>query len=231
MGKKRKRQQFAEIKTFDYFFELDYHSLMQNCFPLKGEWNRSFFKNEKPVIIELGCGKGEYTVGLARMFPQYNYIGIDRKSARMWRGAKTVSTEKINNVAFIRGQIENIEYYFAPREIEQIWITFPDPQLQKPRVRKRLTHSMFLERYRKILTQNHCIHLKTDDDTFYQFTLEVIGENKHHLICNTDDLYRVENNDNIGDEVRSIKTFYEQMWLKENKKIKYIKFQLSGQSE
>lgn len=231
MGKKRKLQQFAEIKTFDHFFELDYHSLMQQGFPLKGEWNRSFFKNEKPIVVELGCGKGEYTVGLAQRFPQYNYIGFDRKSARMWRGAKTVFNEEIDNVAFVRGQIENIEHYFTPQEVEQIWITFPDPQLQKPRVRKRLTHPMFLERYRNILKTNHFIHVKTDDDTFYQFTLDVVQEQNHRLICQTDDLYNADDDGKIGNEVREIKTFYEQMWLKEGKKIKYIKFRLNDGTE
>lgn len=203
---------------------------MEQGFPLKGKWNVDFFKNDQPIVVELGCGKGEYTVGLAQRFPQYNYIGFDRKSARMWRGAKIVFKENIDNVAFVRGQVENIEHYFEPEEVEQIWITFPDPQLQKPRIRKRLTHPMFLERYRKILNPNHFIHLKTDDDTFYQFTLETVVENGHHLICHSGDLYGEENPE-IGDEVRSIKTFYEQRWLKEGKKIKYVKFRLGEKSE
>lgn len=226
MGKKRKLQQFAEVKTFDHFFELDYPTLTQQGFPLKGLWNESFFKNPKPIVLELGCGKGEYTVGLARMFPEYNYIGVDRKGARMWRGAKISLQEGIPNVAFIRGQVQNIECYFAPHEVQQIWITFPDPQLQSPRVRKRLTHPTFLERYRNILTPDHFLHLKTDDDTFFQYTLEVIEEGKHELVCATSDLYNTDIQEHIGEEVRSIKTFYEQMWLKEGKAIKYVKFRL-----
>ena len=225
MGKKRKLQQFAEVKTFEHFFESDYRSLTQAGFPLKGKWNSDFFKNDNPLILELGCGKGEYTVGLAQMFPENNYIGIDRKGARMWRGAKISLQENIDNVSFIRGQVQNIEHYFAPNEVSQIWITFPDPQLQSPRIRKRLTHPTFLEHYRNILKPNHFIHLKTDDDTFFEYTLEVIAEHHHQLLCCSYDLYNDEN-ENIGDEVRSIQTFYEKKWLKEEKKIKYLRFRL-----
>jgi len=225
MGKKRKLQQFAEVKTFNNFFELDYHALMQEGFPLKGKWNSDFFKNDHPIIVELGCGKGEYTVGLAQMFPENNYIGIDRKSARMWRGAKISLTEHVDNVAFIRGQAQHIEHYFAPEEVSQIWITFPDPQLQSPRIRKRLTHPVLLEYYRHVLSENHLIHLKTDNDDFFEYTLNVIAEQHHQLLCHSHDLYN-DPNENIGNEPRSIQTFYEKMWLKEGKTIKYLRFRI-----
>ena len=227
MGKKRKLQQFAEVKTFDHFFERNYHALMEEGFALKGNWNRDFFKNDRPIIVELGCGKGEYTVGLAQMFPDNNYIGIDRKGARMWRGAKISLQENIENVAFIRGQVQNIEHYFATGEVSQIWITFPDPQLQSPRTRKRLTHPVFLEHYRHVLAENHLIHLKTDNDAFFEYTLEVINEQQLPLLCCSYDLYN-DSNENIGNEVRSIQTFYEKMWLKDGKNIKYLRFRVSG---
>ena len=225
MGKKRKLQQFAEVKTFDHFFELNYHSLMQEGFSLKGKWSSEFFKNEHPIIIELGCGKGEYTVGLAQMFPENNYIGIDRKGARTWRGAKISLQEQIKNVAFIRGQVQHIEHYFDVGEVSQIWITFPDPQLQSPRIRKRFTHPVFLEHYRRILSENHLIHLKTDNDAFFEYTLEIIDEQHCQLLCCSYDLYN-DHNEDIGNEVRYIQTFYEKMWLKEEKKIKYLRFRL-----
>jgi len=225
MGKKRKLQQFAEVKTFDHFFEFDYHSLMQKGFPLKGKWNSDFFNNNHPIILELGCGKGEYSVGLAQMFPDNNYIGIDRKGARMWRGAKISLLENLKNVAFIRGQVQNIEFYFEQGEVSQIWITFPDPQLQSPRIRKRLTHPIFLDHYRRVLSENHLIHLKTDNDTFFEYTLEIINEHNHQLLCCSNDMYN-DCNKEIGDEVRLIQTFYEKMWLKEGAKIKYLCFKL-----
>ena len=226
MGKKRKLQQFAEVKTFDHFFERDYHALMREGFPLKGKWNSDFFKNDHPIIVELGCGKGEYTVGLAQMFPENNYVGIDRKGARMWRGAKISLTEHIDNVAFIRGQVQHIEHYFAPAEVSQIWITFPDPQLQSPRIRKRLTHPTLLEHYSHVLSENHLIHLKTDNNAFFEYTLEVIDQQRYQLLFHSYDLYN-DPIENIGNELRSIQTFYEKMWLKEGKTIKYLRFRMN----
>jgi len=225
MGKKRKLQQFTEVKTFDHFFELDYHSLMRDGFHLKGKWGSDYFKNDHPVVLELGCGKGEYTIGLAQMFPENNYIGIDRKGSRMWRGAKISLQKNIDHVAFVRGQVQHIEHYFDLGEVSQIWITFPDPQLQSPRIRKRLTHPVFFDHYRRILSDDHLIHLKTDNDTFFEYTLGIINKHSHQVLCCSNDLYS-DTNENIGNEVRSIQTFYEKKWLKEGKKIKYLRFRI-----
>jgi tRNA (guanine-N7-)-methyltransferase len=216
MGKKRKLQQFAEISTFKNCHEANYQMLMAKGFDMKGKWNELFFKNDAPLVLELGCGKGEYTVELAQTYPDKNYIGIDRKGARIWRGAKTAVENNLSNVAFIRGQIQQIEYYFDFQEIEQIWITFPDPQLQSPRIRKRLTHPVMLQHYKNILRPNHLIHLKTDDDTFFQYTLDIIEEHHHQLLFATHDLYNDNHYDEISEAI-SIQTFYEKMWLKEEK--------------
>lgn len=199
---------------------------MNEEFPLKGKWNSDFFIQKQPIVLELGCGKGDYTVGLANMFPNYNYIGIDRKGARLWRGTKDSNDNDLKNVAFIRGQVFHLDCYFAPQEVQQLWITFPDPQLQSPKVRKRLTHPNYLNKYRQILAPNHFIHLKTDNEVFYQYTLEVIQQEKHKLIYANPDIYNTKLPSEIQEYVCGIKTFYEQMWLQEGRIIKYLKFQL-----
>ena len=175
------------------------------------------------IHLELGCGKGEYTIGLARTNPDKNYIGMDVKGARLWRGLKTASEESISNVAFIRSRIELIENYFGDNEVSEIWITFPDPQPRQARERKRLTSPKFLEIYRKFLTKDGIIHLKTDSDLLYDFTCEMIENEKHTPLFSTNDLYATTQQM----EVKNIRTFYEQRWLNEGLTIKYIAFRLN----
>lgn len=213
MGKD-KLKRFAEIATFDNVIELDNGKIFQ------GQWAKSHFKNNNPVILELGCGKGEYTVNLAQLFPEINFIGVDYKGNRIWRGAKTAIEENIPNVAFLRIQIENLLDYFKENEISEIWITFPDPQPQISREKKRLTSPRFLEKYKTILKSAGPIHLKTDSDLLYDYTKEKIEELglKVHIITN--DLYKSD----LVNEVLSIKTYYEKKYLAHDKNINYLKF-------
>ena len=188
--------------------------------PLKGNWAATQFNNNHPVVLELACGKGEYTVNLAQLFPAKNFIGVDYKGNRIWRGAKTALEDGIDNVAFLRIQIENLIDYFAPGEVDEIWITFPDPQLQLSREKKRLTSKRFLDMYRVILKPGGIIHLKTDNDPLHLYTTERIAEfgMKQHI--RTEDLYHSA----YADEVLSIKTYYEKKYLKVSKNINYLKF-------
>lgn len=213
MGKDKLRR-FAEISTFENVLQL------KEGHALKGNWQPQHFANKHPLVLELACGKGEYTVEMARLFPEKNFIGIDYKGNRIWRGAKTALEEAVNNVAFLRIQIENIEAYFDPKEVSEIWITFPDPQPQLSREKKRLTSSRFLVNYRNILQSGGFIHLKTDDDNLYAYTLAKIREHQLKLYIATDNLYSSE----YADEILSIKTYYEKKYLKNNKNINYLKF-------
>lgn len=213
MGKDKLRR-FAEIAEFKNVVQLDAGK------PYLGSWSKGFFKNDKPVVLELACGKGEYTVNLATLFPDKNFIGIDYKGNRIWRGAKTALEENIDNVGFLRIQIETLLEYFGPGEIDEIWITFPDPQPQISREKKRLTSSRFLDMYKVILKPGGKVNLKTDNDNLYAYTLEKINElglNKH---IQTEDLYHSE----FANEVLSIKTYYERKYLKDNKNINYVQF-------
>lgn len=213
MGKDKLRR-FAEIETFSNVLQLDAGK------PFKGEWSSNFFKNDNPVVLELACGKGEYTVTLAVLFPQKNFIGIDYKGNRIWRGAKTAIEDGVTNVAFIRMQIENLVDYFAPGEVDEIWITFPDPQPQLSREKKRLTSPRFLTMYRKILKPGGFVNLKTDNDQLHAYTAEQIVKFELNQHIRTEDLYHSEH----ADEVLSIKTYYEKKYLKHNKNINYLKF-------
>lgn len=188
--------------------------------PFQGNWANGFFANDKPIVLELACGKGEYTVNLARLFPEKNFIGIDYKGNRIWRGAKTALEDNIHNVGFLRIQIENLLDYFGPGEIDEIWITFPDPQPQLSREKKRLTSSRFLVMYHPLLKPGGIIHLKTDNDGLHSYTAEKIAELGLKLHTRTEDLY----NSPHADEVLSIKTYYEKKYLKDNKNINYLKF-------
>ncbi len=196
---------------------------LQNGFPLQAKWHSEYFRNENPLILEIGCGKGEYTVNLAKKYPEKNFIGIDRKGARLWRGAKTAFTDKMQNVAFIRTQADHLNKIFSLDEVSEIWLTFPDPQLgKKSKFKKRLTSPRFLERYSKFLREKGYIHLKTDDDTLYNYTLDIIHEFQHEIHFNSSDLY----DGNTLHEASEIQTFYEKMHLAKGLKIKYIRFSI-----
>jgi len=213
MGKDKLRR-FAEIATFSNVFELDAGK------SIKGNWNKAYFNNDHPLVLELACGKGEYSVNLARLFPEKNFIGIDYKGNRIWRGAKTALEDGIENVAFLRIQIENILDYFEKGEVAEIWITFPDPQPQISREKKRLTFPGFLDKYRTILKPHGILHLKTDNDALHAYTHEKIAELGLQLHVRTEDLYRSD----FADEVLSIKTYYEKKYLATEKNINYLKF-------
>jgi len=211
---KDKLRRFAEVATFSNVVQLDAGK------PFKGQWSKDFFKNDNPLVLELACGKGEYTVNLATMFPDKNFIGIDYKGNRIWRGAKTALEEGVNNVGFLRIQIETLLEYFAPREVDEIWITFPDPQPQLSREKKRLTSDRFLEMYKTSLKPGGFVNLKTDNDGLHAYTAEKIAEIGLNLHVKTEDLYKSEH----ADAVLSIKTYYEKKYLKDNKNINYLKF-------
>lgn len=227
MSKKNKLQKFEENKSFDNLFQYSYERIMGEGFPLKGRWHEDFFHNDHPIVLELGCGKGEYSVGLARAHTDINYIGIDIKGARMWRGLTQAREEGLSNVAFIRTRIDQIEHFFAPDEVDEIWVTFPDPHPGEGErnARHRLTSPEFLERYRKFVKPDGVLNLKTDSPIMYEFTLhEVIEKQGLPLLYHTDDLYA---NDDVL-EVKTIRTFYEQMWLDEGRTIKYLKFNINN---
>lgn len=223
MGK-NKLKHFAENETFPFFVQPTIDEI-KNDFYLKGNWAKLFFKNDHPIVLELGCGKGEYTVGLARRYPQNNYIGIDRKGARMWRGSKTSMEENLVNVGFLRTRIELLNHCFGKAEVSEIWITFPDPQSKNSKSKRRLTSSFFLEMYREILVPNGLIHLKTDNTGFYKFTLETINEKNHSVIFETEDLYSA----GIENEATGLQTYYENKFLSQGIKIKYVNFRLNIQ--
>ncbi len=224
MGK-NKLKKFAEMREFACVLQYPREELIKNGFPHRGLWNAEFFKREAPIVVELGCGKGEYTVELAKSDADRNYIGVDIKGARMWRGAKTVEEEEISNAAFLRAEIENIDKFFVPGEVEELWITFPDPQMQK--TRKRLTSTRFLNLYRRMLGDNGIVNLKTDSPFLYEYTRRLVELNGFEVLMNTDDLYGSGN----ADPVSSIKTFYEQQWLSRGKKIKLLSFRLPAEGE
>jgi tRNA (guanine-N7-)-methyltransferase len=211
---KDKLRRFAEVSIFSNVVQLDAGK------PFKGSWASEFFKNNNPVVLELACGKGEYTVNLGRLFPQKNFIGIDYKGNRIWRGAKTALEDEVSNVGFLRIQIETLLDYFDSGEIDEIWITFPDPQPQISREKKRLTSPRFFEKYRQILKPGGFINLKTDNDGLHIYTAEKIDEHGLKLFVKTEDLYHSE----YADEVLSIKTYYEKKYLQDNKNINYLKF-------
>ena len=218
-----KQEKFAEFETFKNCFTLFFENLSKG-FDFKGKWRSEYFKNDRPIVLELGCGKGEYTVGLAQNNPGKNYIGVDIKGNRIWTGAKQAIEQSLNNVGFLRTRIDFIDHCFAENEVDEIWITFPDPQPQSTRERKRLTHNMFTNRYKKFLKPNGLVHLKTDSTSFYEYTLEVIAENKFPLVWHTNNLY--QNCPADRHELIQIKTYYEKMFTEKGEDIKYICFKL-----
>lgn len=210
------------METFDHVVQAEFDEVFHKDYKLKGKWASEFFKNDNPIVLELGCGKGEYTVGLAKQNPETNYIGIDIKGARMWRGARTVLDEGIKNVGFIRTRIDLINSFFASGEISEVWVTFPDPQPKK--FYKRLTSTRFLGYYQKILEQYGIVNLKTDSQELYHYTKTLVELNKLEKLIDTNDLY----NSGIADDILSIKTFYEQQFLEQGKPITYIRFKLDN---
>ena len=218
---KRKLERFAENATFSHMFQ-PLHDELAAGFPLKGLWNSAFFKNNHPLIVEVGCGKGEYTTGLAEKYPHKNFIGIDKKGARMWRGAKTSSAESMNNVAFVRIQAENITEIFAEKEVDEVWITFPEPQPKPSRGKKRFTSVQFFERYIKILKPGGIIHLKTDNELIWETALESIALLKPQLLFSTTDLYSLGEIEEVKDVI-PVQTHYESIWLSQGMKIRYLR--------
>lgn len=222
MGK-NKLARFAAVKSFDNFFEPS----LQEDFELKGKWREQYFKNDNPIVLELGCGKGEYSVGLAKHYKDKNFIGVDIKGSRMFVGADEARTEHIPNVAFLRTKIDFIDKYFDQNEVDEIWLTFSDPQPKKPR--KRLTSPLFIERYRKILKPGGIVHIKTDSDLLFEYTEEEIKRNQYPCLELTWDLYGSipENIDPVMRDILHIKTHYEKLFTARGAQIKYAKFTIN----
>ncbi len=222
MGK-NKLKKFAEMQEFSCVFQYPFGRLQSEGFPLRGKWNSDVFRSGNPLTLELGCGKGEYTVGLARRFPERNFIGIDIKGARIFTGAKEVTVSGIGNAAFLRTDIELIPHFFLPGEVDEIWITFPDPQMKK--TRRRLTSTRFLDLYRRICAPGAVVNLKTDSPFLYEYTRRLVALNNLECLADTADLYACPSG-SLSESLTQIQTFYEQQWLSRGKKIKYISFRL-----
>ena len=227
---KGKLQKFAEMETFPNVFQFPYSAMADNKpSVMKGSWRSDYFHNDNPIVLELGCGKGEYTVGLARLFPNVNFIGVDIKGARMHQGAKQALEEKLPNVAFLRTNIEIIDRFFDNDEVQEIWLTFSDPQMKNPR--KRLSSTYFLQRYRHFLTDGGIVHLKTDSNFLFTYTSLMVEHNKLPLVFKTDDLYHTEGIDEATRQILGIQTYYESQWIERGLNIKYLKFHLPKASE
>ncbi|MGC4040604.1 MAG: tRNA (guanosine(46)-N7)-methyltransferase TrmB [Flavobacterium sp.] len=223
MGSKNKLKRFKENETFNNVFQPTREEVVGGDFSLKGKWNKEFFKNDNPVVVELGCGKGEYSVGLAERYPDKNFVGIDIKGARFWRGAKTAVEGGMRNVAFVRTQIELINFIFGQHEIDEIWITFPDPQIKYKRTKHRMTNSDFLKLYKKILKPDGVVNLKTDSEFMHGYTLGLLHGEGHEVLYANHNVYK---NEGAPDVVTSIQTFYENQYLEINKAITYIRFKI-----
>ena len=230
MGK-NKLKKFADMATFKCVYQYPREELLRLGFPHAGKWNENVFSTPSPIVLELGCGRGEYTVGLAQNEQNRNFIGIDIKGARMWTGARQVEEQGIANAAFLRCEIENIDRFFAPGEVEELWITFPDPQMKK--TRKRLTSTRFLELYRKIMRPGGVVNLKTDSPFLFEYTRRLVDLNGLEVLAITDDLYGDTASGELErlESARAIKTYYEQQWLARGKKIKLLSFRLPSAEE
>ena len=230
MGK-GKLAKFADMETYENVFQYPYSVMEHVPFEMKGHWHEQYFHNDHPIVLELGCGKGEYTIGLAQQYPDVNFIGVDIKGARMWTGATQALNEGLRNVAFLRTNIEIIDRFFAPDEVQEIWLTFSDPQMKNPR--KRLTSTWFLERYRHFLVDGGIIHLKTDSNFLFTYTTCLVEHNQLPLLEKTDDLYHTSQLSTLTSQLLSIQTYYESMWIARGLNIKYMKFRLphKGQLE
>ena len=221
---KGKLAKFADMETYENVFQYPFTVVSDVPFTMRGHWHEEYFKNDNPIVLELGCGKGEYTVGLAKRYPQMNFIGVDIKGARMWTGATQALQDGLKNVAFLRTNIEIIDRFFAPGEVQELWLTFSDPQMKNPR--KRLSSTYFLERYRRFLTDNGIIHVKTDSNFLFTYTCYMVDHNHLPVQLRTTDLYSEVTTNSEYAEAASIQTYYEQMWLARGLNIKYLKFLL-----
>ena len=224
MGSKNKLKRFKENETFKNVIQPKRELLEKDAFKLKGKWHSDFFKNDKPIVLELGCGKGEYTLYMATQNSNKNFIGIDMKGARFWRGAKTALEKNCQNIAFIRAQIELIDTLFSKAEVSEIWITFPDPQIKFKRTKHRLTHPEFLNKYKKILYPGGSVHLKTDSEFLHGYTLGILNDPAYQLRYAHNDIY---NNSQAPKAATGVQTFYEKIFLRENKPITYLEFQFN----
>ncbi|OUR94656.1 tRNA (guanosine(46)-N7)-methyltransferase TrmB [Flavobacteriales bacterium 34_180_T64] len=223
MGSKNKLKRFKDNEVFENVFQPSREELVSDDYELKGNWNSTVFKNNQPLVLELGCGKGEYAIGLAKKYPNKNFVGIDIKGARFWRGAKTAIEEGIPNVAFLRTQIELIDYVFAKNEVDEIWITFPDPQIKYKRTKHRMTNETFLKRYKSILKPEGVVNLKTDSEFMHGYTLGLLHGAGHEVLYANHNVYKQEGS---PEEVTSIQTYYESQYLEQNKPITYIRFKI-----
>jgi len=222
VGSKNKLKRFKENETFKNVIQPTREEITKGSFSLKGKWNE-FFGNDNPLVLELGCGKGEYTIGMARQNKNKNFIGIDIKGARFWRGAKTAIEENVSNAAFLRTQIELIDGLFAPEEVSEIWITFPDPQIKYKRTKHRLTNEVFLDKYKLILKEDGVMNLKTDSEFMHGYTLGLLHGKGYEVLYANHDIYK---NEGSPKEVLEIQTFYEKQYLEKGKPITYIKFRI-----
>ncbi len=228
MGK-GKLAKFADMETYENVFQYPYSVVEHVPFEMQGNWHEEYFHNNNPIVLELGCGKGEYTVGLAKLYPNMNFIGVDIKGARMWTGATQALEEGLKNVAFLRTNIEIIDRFFSAGEVKEIWLTFSDPQMKNPH--KRLSSTWFLERYRKFLSDGGFIHLKTDSNFLFTYTTYLVEKNKLPLVVKTTDLYQESENNSSLKEAAAIQTYYESMWIERGLNIKYMKFSLPHSGE
>lgn len=223
MGK-GKLAKFADMERYENVFQYPYSVVDNVPFDMKGHWRQQYFHNDNPIVLELGCGKGEYTVELARLYPDINFIGVDIKGARMWTGATQALQLDLRNVAFLRTSIEIIDRFFDTDEVQEIWLTFSDPQMKNPR--KRLTSTYFMERYRRFLVDGGIVHLKTDSNFLFTYTSYMVDKNGLPLLFRTTDLYHHEGLDKETQRILSIQTYYESMWIARGLNIKYQKFRL-----
>ena len=226
---KGKLAKFADMETYENVFQYPYSVVSDIPFTMRGHWRDEYFMNQNPIVLELGCGKGEYTVGLAKRFPDVNFIGVDIKGARMWTGATQARQNGLKNVAFLRTNIEIIDRFFAEDEVQEIWLTFCDPQMKNPR--KRLTSTYFMQRYRRFLVDNGIVHLKTDSNFLFTYTTYMAERNHLPVLERTEDLYHTTDLSPLTADILSIRTYYESMWLERGLNIRYMKFLLPRQGE
>lgn len=226
---KGKLAKFADMERYENVFQYPYSVVENVPFEMKGRWREDYFHNDNPIVLELGCGKGEYTVGLAKLFPDVNFIGVDIKGARMWTGATQAIKENLRNVAFLRTNIEVIDRFFAEDEVQEIWLTFSDPQMKN--ARKRLTSTYFMNRYRRFLNDGGLIHLKTDSNFLFTYTTYMVERNNLPVLLRTEDLYHTEGIDEETSNILAIQTYYESMWIERGLNIKYMKFRLQRNGE